>query len=713
MTDKPVDPTVPSDAELISAVRAGDNDAYGVLFARHRDAARRLAGQLVRGPDGDDLVSEAFIKVLDQLRAGGGPDVAFRAYLLTAVRRLHIDRIRAEQRVQPTDDLEKYDGGVEFDDTAVAAFESSAAAKAFASLPERWQLVLWHLDVEGAKPADIAPMLGMTANGVSALAYRAREGLRQSYLQLHLADTAEEQCRWTTEHLGAYVRQGLGKRESVRVREHLDECARCTAVYLELVEVNSGLRGLLAPILLGAAGTAYVAATRGETVAGAAAGSAAGGSGVGGSGGGSLAGRARDWVTAAPSHGITAAGVSLGLIGAAVAGTMLAMSLGTQSSPTADEASDGPQLQLPGPQAGGTPVPPAQPGPDAPGPALVPPALSLPGPLPTTPGFPLTDPGSPVVPGVPDSDAPGPDTPEADGPGPDAPRDPGEDPVPTDPAPTDPAPTEPTPTEPTPTEPTPTEPPEEPPAAPSGAELSDESDGVTLRWDEVPRATGYEVYRSASTGGAGGRFSLAAAVTGELISGPEPITARSFVDRDAPNGGRVLYEIVAVGRGGRSEAATVGPLVLPSSGTLSVRPVGLGTRCLDARGRPGTATIRLTADCGSATSWRVWDGLEADGWVTLKAESGPSAGSCLASAATPVISTVTVTACDPGAARQQWDLDPTDDAAQQVGVRARPGQVLDATVASAGGTLLMAPRINDARLDRNQRFTFSVGDQAR
>ncbi|MFC6151988.1 sigma-70 family RNA polymerase sigma factor, partial [Mumia xiangluensis] len=277
MDDQTADPTVPSDAELISAVRAGDNDAYGVLFERHRDAAQRMARQLVHGPDADDLVSEAFIKVMDQLRAGAGPDVAFRAYLLTAIRRLHVDRVRAQRRTQPTDDLERYDSGVEFDDTAVAKFENSAAAQAFASLPERWQLVLWHLDVEGAKPADIAPMLGMTANGVSALAYRAREGLRQAYLQVHLADTAEEECRWTTEHLGAYVRQGLGRRDTVKVREHLDGCARCTAVYLELVEVNSGLRGLLAPVLLGAAGLAYLADAGAKTAAGtAAAGSATG-----------------------------------------------------------------------------------------------------------------------------------------------------------------------------------------------------------------------------------------------------------------------------------------------------------------------------------------------------------------------------------------------------------------------------------------------------
>ena len=54
----------PGDAELISAVRGGDVDAYGALFERHVEAARRLARQLVSAGDADDLVSEAFVKVL-------------------------------------------------------------------------------------------------------------------------------------------------------------------------------------------------------------------------------------------------------------------------------------------------------------------------------------------------------------------------------------------------------------------------------------------------------------------------------------------------------------------------------------------------------------------------------------------------------------------------------------------------------------------------
>jgi len=248
------------DAELITAVRAGDNTAYGALFERHRSAALRLARQLIPGTESEDLVSEAFTKVLIQLQAGRGPDLAFRAYLLTSIRRLHVDRIRFAAHVRTTDDEAELDQPVEFFDLAVANFERGTAADAFASLPERWQLVLWHLDVEGQKPADVAPLLGMSANSVSALAYRAREGLRQSYLQHHLADTTEGNCRWTTERLGAHVRKGLSNRDAARVDEHLDDCRRCMGIYLELIEVNSNLSGILAPALLGTAAAGYLAA---------------------------------------------------------------------------------------------------------------------------------------------------------------------------------------------------------------------------------------------------------------------------------------------------------------------------------------------------------------------------------------------------------------------------------------------------------------------
>ncbi|MGH3444661.1 MAG: sigma-70 family RNA polymerase sigma factor, partial [Nocardioidaceae bacterium] len=311
----------PSDAELISRVRGGDVAAYGGLFARHRAAALRLARQLVRGPDADDLVSDAFAKVLGALQGGGGPDVAFRAYLLTSVRRLHVDKIRASSKLQTTDDLTPFDPGVPFQDTAVAGFESSAAAKAFASLPERWQLVLWHLEIEGNKPADIAPLLGMSANSVSALAYRAREGLRQAFLTMHLSDISEADCRWTTEHLGAFVRKGLSKRDATKLQDHLDECRRCMAMYLELTDVNSNLAAIIGPLLLGAAASGYLASSGGAGTAGLL----------------TLLGRARDGI-AANVGAATAGGLAAGVAAAAVAGfVILHHSPSTTQVSTADK----------------------------------------------------------------------------------------------------------------------------------------------------------------------------------------------------------------------------------------------------------------------------------------------------------------------------------------------------------------------------------------
>lgn len=272
-----------SDAELIARLRGrgadrDSTDAFATLYGRHQQAARALARQLARSPaDADDLVAGAFTRMLEILRAGRGPTEAFRAYLLTSVRHLAYDRSRAERRLDLTDDIADVasirgvdpDGTiVPFTDPALAGLERTFAARAFATLPERWQAVLWHLEVEGDSPADIAPLFGLTANAVSALGYRAREGLRQAYLQEHLASGSgrwDRRHRETGEKLGAYTRGGLARREAQRVEAHLAECGECRALADELRDVNAGMiRSVVAPLVLGAGLVGYLA-SRGST----------------------------------------------------------------------------------------------------------------------------------------------------------------------------------------------------------------------------------------------------------------------------------------------------------------------------------------------------------------------------------------------------------------------------------------------------------------
>lgn len=229
------------DAQLIDMSRAGHEDAYGVLFTRYAYAGRRLARHLGQAEDSDDVVSEAFAQVLDLLRRGKGPDRAFRAYLFTTIRHESGRRAKARQRVMPTDDETQIDTAVPFGDGQLDQFEKTAVRAAYESLPDRWRTVLWHLDVEGRKPHELGPLMDLSANSVSALVYRARSGLREAYLAQHVnADTTafDAGCGGVRTQLAAYVRGTSSPRERGKVAQHLEQCAECTRVSIDLGEVN-------------------------------------------------------------------------------------------------------------------------------------------------------------------------------------------------------------------------------------------------------------------------------------------------------------------------------------------------------------------------------------------------------------------------------------------------------------------------------------------
>ncbi|MBE1589258.1 sigma-70 family RNA polymerase sigma factor [Nonomuraea angiospora] len=248
-------------------MRAGNAAAYGKLYERHVAAARALARQLVRRTEVEDVVAESFTKILGLVGRGGGPESGFRTYLLTVVRRTVHDRSRIESHQVTTGEIEEYDPGVPFVDPALVGLEKSLIAKAFLSLPERWRAVLWHTEVERCRPAEVAPLLGLSPNGAAALAYRAREGLRQAYLQIHLGSPPKHDCRPVLGKMGAYVRDGLTRRDAKEVDEHVGACEECNGVLLELTDVNRGLRVMVGPLVAGPIFGGY-AATLAKSAAG-------------------------------------------------------------------------------------------------------------------------------------------------------------------------------------------------------------------------------------------------------------------------------------------------------------------------------------------------------------------------------------------------------------------------------------------------------------
>lgn len=253
MTAQLADPLPDSDPVLLSRVRGGDADAYAVLFERHRAAATAFAGGLAGYHHADDLVAEAFTKVLDALQRDLGPTVSFRSYLLTSIRSIWNNAVRRDRRYDLVDDYEALPptDALTLTDDPEARFDNQAVADAYRSLPERWQAVLWYTAVEGRPHDEVALHLGIKPNAVAALAFRAREGLRQAYLSAHLRSTEGTTCATWAPLLPAYARGNLDKRKQPGMRAHLDGCVTCTLALADLEEVNNRLGALLLPIVLG------------------------------------------------------------------------------------------------------------------------------------------------------------------------------------------------------------------------------------------------------------------------------------------------------------------------------------------------------------------------------------------------------------------------------------------------------------------------------
>ncbi|MGI6879584.1 sigma-70 family RNA polymerase sigma factor [Microbacterium sp. gxy059] len=256
-----------SDADLVLRTRSGDTDAFGELWSRHYRSGITAARSITTSIDADDLVQEAFAKIFQTVRRGGGPTGSFRAYLFTAIRNTAATwgRARNEIAIDGFEDL--IEDPESTDEAAEAALDRGLTHQAFRSLPTRWQEVLWYSEIEQMKPREIAPLFGMKASAVSQLAARAREGLREAWIQAHLASVEDgSEHQWVIERLAAHTRGSLGARDRRKVDAHLADCARCAIVAAEARQVGSRLALILLPLALGvpAAGGYLAAVQRGE-----------------------------------------------------------------------------------------------------------------------------------------------------------------------------------------------------------------------------------------------------------------------------------------------------------------------------------------------------------------------------------------------------------------------------------------------------------------
>lgn len=240
------------DNVLIAAARRGEQEAFDVLYRLHADAGIRFARRLLGNhTDAEDIVQEAFTKVMAAIDRGNGPHGPFRPYLFRAIRSTAADHWGVQGREVPVDESPV----VPFEDEGFKGImeraDNELALQAFTSLPLRWQTVLWHADVEGEPPRRIAPLMGIEPNAVSALARRARAGLREAYVALYGNSRLPADCQESFTVLAATVLQAASSQARDAANDHAKNCEDCTEVLAELGDLRRTMRAVLAPLLLG------------------------------------------------------------------------------------------------------------------------------------------------------------------------------------------------------------------------------------------------------------------------------------------------------------------------------------------------------------------------------------------------------------------------------------------------------------------------------
>ncbi len=179
-----------SDAALLAAHVDGDNDAFGVLFARHRDRLWAVALRTMGNPeDAADALQDGLVAAFRRAGSFRG-EAAVTTWLHRVVVNACLDRIRASKvrRAEALpDDLDAYRGRgslvtstpADPADRAVEVDRRRQVLAALDSIPADQRAALVLVDMEGYPVAEVAVMLDCAVGTVKSRCSRGRARLAE------------------------------------------------------------------------------------------------------------------------------------------------------------------------------------------------------------------------------------------------------------------------------------------------------------------------------------------------------------------------------------------------------------------------------------------------------------------------------------------------------------------------------------------------------
>jgi RNA polymerase sigma factor (sigma-70 family) len=233
---------------------------YELYAASLRKRCLRLTGDPVAA---DDLTQEVFTRFLATVsRPPAGMNV--HGYLLATAHNLWVNQIRAERGlpVQEIDDARTADDRIENDPvrSLLLGEQQGLVRRGAAGLPERQRRALTLRELDGRSYAEIGVELGIGANAVAQVVWRARVQLRRALRRFQVdPERLPEACRARLDDMSDLLDSSEG-RGTPELETHLVGCRACRAALASYQEAGSRLRGAF-PMLPLAAMLARAAST--------------------------------------------------------------------------------------------------------------------------------------------------------------------------------------------------------------------------------------------------------------------------------------------------------------------------------------------------------------------------------------------------------------------------------------------------------------------
>src|SRR4051812_45444494 len=265
-----------SDDQLVAAFRAGNEDAFQVIFDRYRQRLFAYTRQMLGGSrqDAEDALQDVFVRAYGALRATERP-ISLRAWLYRVAHNRCIDQLR--RPVPAAVEVFEVSRSPLHDPLAEAERRDDLRRliEDVQRLPQAQRSALLMREMEGLTYEELAGALDTTVPAIKSLLVRARIGLVEA------AEARDTACADIRDQLLAAYDKGV--RASGQARRHMRECAACREYRTELRSLQRSFAALAPPAGL-AAGPLGLLAKLGIGGSAAGGGAAAGGGGAGAAG---------------------------------------------------------------------------------------------------------------------------------------------------------------------------------------------------------------------------------------------------------------------------------------------------------------------------------------------------------------------------------------------------------------------------------------------